>query len=89
MVLIIIVCVIACGVCYFKQVDFVDTLFIGFTIGIVSILVASLTQTKVKTETYKNVNYPPIAKKMFILLRRLKIIFLLLRNKIWRKEKIF
>lgn len=65
MVLIIIVCVIACGVCYFKQVDFVDTLFIGFIIGIVSIVIsglvglctASLTQTKVKTETYKNVNY--------------------------------
>lgn len=65
MVLIIIVCIIAWGVCRFKQVDFVDTLFTGFITGIVSIVIsglvglctASLTQTKVKTETYKNVNY--------------------------------
>ena len=65
MVLIIIVCIIAWGVCRFKQVDFVDTLFIGFITGIVSIIIsglvglctASLTQTEVKTETYKNVNY--------------------------------
>lgn len=65
MVLIIIVCAIAWGVCRFKKVDFVDTLFIGFLIGIASIFIsgligictASLTQTEVKTETYKNVNY--------------------------------
>lgn len=80
MVLIIIVCAIAWGVCRFKKVDFVDTLFIGFLIGIASIYIsgfiglctALLTQTEVKTETYKNVeNYPPIVKKIFILLRRL------------------
>ena len=65
MVLIIIVCAIAWGVCRFKKVDFLDTLFIGFLIGIASIYMsgfiglctASLTQTEVKTETYKNVNY--------------------------------
>lgn len=33
MVLIIIVCAIAWGVCRFKKVDFLDTLFIGFLIG--------------------------------------------------------
>lgn len=65
MVLIIIVCAIVWGVCRFKKVDFLDTLFIGFLIGIASIFIsgfiglctASLTQTEVKTETYKNVNY--------------------------------
>lgn len=65
MVLFIIVCIIAWGVCRFKKVDFLSTLFIGFLIGIASIFIsgfiglctASLTQTEVKTETYKNVNY--------------------------------
>ena len=65
MVLVIIACGIAWGICLFKKVDFLDTLFIGFVIGIVSIVIsgltglcsASLMQTKVKTETYKNVNY--------------------------------
>lgn len=46
MVLIIIVCAIAWGVCRFKKVNFLDTLLIG----IASIFTASLTQT----ETYKN-----------------------------------
>lgn len=40
MVLIIIVCAIAWGVCRFKKVDFVDTLFIGFLIGIASIYIS-------------------------------------------------
>lgn len=65
MVLVIIACGIAWGICHFKKVDFLDTLFISFIIGIVSIVIsgltglctASLMQTKVKTETYKNVNY--------------------------------
>lgn len=51
MVLIIIVCAIAWGVCRFKKVDFLDTLFIGFLIGIASIIglcTASLTQMEVK-----------------------------------------
>ena len=56
MVLIIIVCAIAWGVCRFKKVDFLDTLFIGFLIGIASIFIsgfiglctASLTQMEVK-----------------------------------------
>ena len=77
MVLIIIVCAIAWGVCRFKKVDFVDTLFIGFLIGIASIYIsgfiglctALLTQTEVKME-----NYPPIVKKIFILLRRLAVV---------------
>lgn len=63
--LIIIACVIAWGICRLKKVDFVDTLFVAFIVGITSIVIsgliglctASLTQTKVKTETYKNVNY--------------------------------
>lgn len=60
MVLIIIVCIIAWGVCRFKKVDFLDTLFTGFLIGasifisgFIGLCTASLTQT----ETYKNVNY--------------------------------
>lgn len=61
MVLIIIVCIIALGVCRFKQVDFVDTLFIGFITGIVSIVISGLvglcTASLTQTETYKNVNY--------------------------------
>lgn len=73
MVLIIIVCAIAWGVCRFKKVDFLDTLFIGFLIGIASIFIsgfiglctASLTQTEVKTETYKNVNYYISHGKLF------------------------
>lgn len=80
MVLFIIVCIIAWGVCRFKKVDFLSTLFIGFLIGIASIFIsgfiglctASLTQTEVKTETYKMENYPPIVKKMFILPRWLQ-----------------
>ena len=97
MVLIIIVCAIAWGVCRFKKVDFLNTLFIGFLIGIASIFIsgfiglctASLTQIII----FHMENYSLIVKKMFILLRRLKmiviLIFLLSRNKIWRKEKIF
>ena len=73
MVLFIIVCIIAWGVCRFKKVDFLSTLFIGFLIGIASIFIsgfiglcaASLTQTKVKTETYKNVNYYISHVKLF------------------------
>lgn len=65
MVLIIIACAIVWGVGRFKKADFEDTLFEGIIVGIVSIVfsvlvgicTASLTQTKVKTETYKNVNY--------------------------------
>jgi hypothetical protein len=61
------------GVCRFKKVDFLDTLFIGFLIGIASIYIsgfiglctASLTQTEVKTETYKNVNYYISHGKLF------------------------
>lgn len=63
--LVVIVCAIVWGICRFKKVDFVDTLFIIFITGIMSIVIsgfvglctASLTQTKVNTETYKNVNY--------------------------------
>lgn len=73
MVLIIIVCAIAWGVCRFKKVNFLDTLLIGFLIGIASIFIsgfiglctASLTQTEVKTETYKNVNYYISHGKLF------------------------
>lgn len=73
MVLIIIVCAIAWGVCLFKEVNFLDTLLIGFLIGIASIFIsgfiglctASLTQTEVKTETYKNVNYYISHGKLF------------------------
>ena len=65
MVLIIIACVVAWSICLFKKVESLDTLFIIFTTGIMSIVIsgliglctASLTQTKVNTETYKNVNY--------------------------------
>jgi hypothetical protein len=61
MVLIIIVCAIAWGVCRFKKVDFVDTLFIGFLIGIASIYISGFiglcTALLTQTETYKNVNY--------------------------------
>lgn len=68
MVLIIIVCAIAWGVCRFKKVDFLDTLFRGFLIGIASIFIsgfiglctASLTQTEVK-----NVNYYISHGKLF------------------------
>lgn len=73
MALIIIVCVVAWGICYFKKVEFLDTLLIGFLIGIASIFIsgfislctASLTQTEVKTETYKNVNYYISHEKLF------------------------
>lgn len=65
MVLIIIVCVVAWGICHFKKVESLDTLFIIFITGIMSIVIsgliglctAALTQTKINTETYKNVNY--------------------------------
>lgn len=56
MVLIIIVCIIAWGVCRFKKVD-----FIGFLIGIASIFISGFiglcTASFTQTETYKNVNY--------------------------------
>lgn len=60
MALIIIVCVVAWGICHFKKVESLDTLFIIFITGIMSIVIsgfvglctASLTQTKVN-----NVNY--------------------------------
>lgn len=74
MVLIIIVCAIVWGVCCFKKVDFLDTLFIGFLIGIaasifisgfIGLCTASSTQTEVKTETYKNVNYYISHGKLF------------------------
>lgn len=65
MALIIIVCVVAWGICHFKKVESLNTFFIIFITGIMSIFIsglvglctASLTQTKVNTETYKNVNY--------------------------------
>lgn len=65
MALIIIVCIVAWGICHFKKVESLDTFFIIFLTGIMSIVIsgfvglctASLTQTKVNTETYKNVNY--------------------------------
>lgn len=65
MVLVIIACAIALGICRFKEVDSVDTLFTVFITGVAFIVIsglvglctAGLTQTKVKTETYKNVNY--------------------------------
>lgn len=65
MVLIIIVCAIAWGVCRFKKVDFVDTFFTVFIVEMISIVISVLVglctaiwmPTKVKTETYKNVNY--------------------------------
>lgn len=63
--LVVIVCAIVWGICRFKKVDFVDTLFAVFIVGITSVVISGvvglcttqLTQTKVKTETYKNVNY--------------------------------
>lgn len=61
MVLIIIVCVIACGVCCFKKVDF----FIGFLIGIASIFIGLCTASLTQTETYKNVNYYISHGKLF------------------------
>lgn len=61
MVLFIIVCIIAWGVCRFKKVDFLSTLFIGFLIGIASIFISGFiglcTASLTQTETYKNVNY--------------------------------
>lgn len=65
MVLIIIVCAIAWCVCHFKKVDFLDTLFTIFIVEMISIVISVLVglctavwmPTKVKTETYKNVNY--------------------------------
>lgn len=57
MVLFIIVCIIAWGVCRFKKVDFLSTLFIGFLIGIASIFISLCTASLTQTETYKNVNY--------------------------------
>ncbi len=65
MILVVIACAIAWGICHFKGFDSVDTLFAVFIIGITSVVIsgvvglctAQLTQTKVKTETYKNVNY--------------------------------
>lgn len=57
MALIIIVCVVAWGICHFKKVESLDTFFIIFITGLVGLCTASLTQTKVNTETYKNVNY--------------------------------
>jgi hypothetical protein len=74
MALIIIVCVVAWGICHFKKVESLNTLFIIFIItGIASIFIsgfiglctASLTQTEVKTETYKNVNYYISHGKLF------------------------
>lgn len=62
MALIIIVCVVAWGICHFKKVESLDTIFITGIMsivisGFVGLCTASLTQTKVNTETYKNVNY--------------------------------
>lgn len=69
MVLIIIVCAIAWGVCRFKKVDFLDTLFIGFLIGIASIYISGFiglcTASLTQTETYKNVNYYISHGKLF------------------------
>lgn len=56
MVLIIIVCAIAWGVCRFKKVDFVDTLFIGFLIGIASIYISGFIGLCTALLT-QNVNY--------------------------------
>lgn len=69
MVLIIIVCAIAWGVCRFKKVNFLDTLFIGFLIGIASIFISGFiglcTASLTQTETYKNVNYYISHGKLF------------------------
>lgn len=65
MALVIIAWTIVWGICHFKKVDFVDTLFTVFIVGMISIVISVLVglctaiwmPTKVKTETYKNVNY--------------------------------
>lgn len=63
--LIIIACAVAWGICHFKETESLDTLVIIFITGIMSMVIsgfvglctAPLMQTKVNTETYKNVNY--------------------------------
>lgn len=65
MVLIIIACAITWGICRFKEKELLGSLFLVYIVGIMSIFIsgfvglctASLTQTKISTETYKNVNY--------------------------------
>ena len=53
MVLFIIVCIIAWGVCRFKKIGFLIGIASIFISGFIGLCTASLTQT----ETYKNVNY--------------------------------